>query len=41
MAKFIENVIFGIAIGMGFVIATNVITFVGQMLQSHGPLIGH
>lgn len=33
MAKFVENVLFGLAFGMGFVIASNVLTFIGSFLH--------
>lgn len=37
MYKFIDNVLFGLAFGIGFVIASNVLNFIASMLQGgHG-----
>lgn len=33
MQKFIENILFGLAFGMGFVIASNVLAFIGSFLH--------
>ena len=37
MAKFVDNIIFGLALGIGFTIASNVLNFIAAMLQGgHG-----
>jgi len=36
MVKFIENIIFGLAFGIGFTIASNVLAFIASMLQGGG-----
>ncbi len=37
MAKFVGDVIFGLALGIGFTIASNVFNFIAAMLQAgHG-----
>jgi flagellar biosynthesis protein FliR len=34
LVKFIENVLFGLAFGIGFSIAANVLNFIGQFLHA-------
>jgi hypothetical protein len=39
MNKFIENVLFGLAFGIGFVVASNVLAFIASMLSGgHFPV---
>lgn len=35
MYKFIDNILFGLAFGIGFIIATNVLNFIASMLHGH------
>ena len=35
MTKFIDNVLFGLAFGIGFVVANNVLNFIASMLHGH------
>lgn len=35
MVKFVQDIIFGIALGIGFNIATNVLHFIAGMLGGH------
>jgi hypothetical protein len=40
MVKFLNDVLFGIAVGIGLIIANNVLNFIASMLHSSGTFHG-
>lgn len=40
MYKFIDNVLFGLAFGIGFIVAANVLAFIASMLGGHPVTLG-